>query len=145
MTPTSLAVTTITAAAIATATVRLYLKPRRIPRLIRSRRWCPVPHLILERADAWAASLGCDGYTVLRDGGGTRWRVESYQGWLQVSDAYARRMANRVLRPTPAKTCAVNPGEMTWRKTQAACSVRWRWYDHPSGARGYIQPYEAQP
>ena len=133
-------------AAITTATVKTYLKPRRLPRLIRSARRCPVPHLILERADAWAASLGCDGYTVLRDGGGTRWRVESYQGWLQVSDAYARRMASRVWRSTPAKTCAVNPGEMTWRKTQAACSVRWRWYDHPSGARGYLtHPSEAQP
>lgn len=134
-------------AAVTTATVRLYLKPRRLPRLIRSQRRCPVPHLILERADAWAASLDCDGYTILRDGGGARWRVESCRGYLQVSDALARRIANRVLRPTPAKTCAVNPGEMTWRQSRlAALRASWRWYDHPSGARGYLtHPSEAQP
>ena len=130
--------------AFTTATVKAYLKPRRLPRLIRSARRCPVPQLILERADAWAASLGRDGYTILRDGSGTRWRVESYQGYLQVSDAYVQRKASRVWRATPANTCAVNPGEMAWRKMHAALAVRWSWYDNPSGARGYLtHPYEA--
>lgn len=113
--------------AITTTTVKTYLKPCRIPRLIRSARRCPVPHLILERADAWAASLGRDGYTILRDGSGTRWRVESYRNWLQVSDAYAQRIANRV-----------------WRARGGGCAVRWSWYDNPSGARGYLtHPCEA--
>ena len=113
--------------AFTTATIKTYLKPRRLPRLIRSARRCPVPQLILERADAWAASLGCDGYTILRDGGGTRWRVESYRGTIQVSDALARRIANRVREQHPYLR-----------------DTRWSWYDHPSGARGYItHPCEA--
>ena len=123
-------------AAVTTATIKTYLKPRRLPRLIRSPRRCPVPHLILERADAWAESLGersgCatlrqEGHTILRDGSGTRWRAESYRNWLQVSDAYAQRIANRV-----------------WRATATSRAVRWSWYDHPSGARGYLtHPSEA--
>lgn len=115
------------ALAVTTAVVKTYLKPRRLPRLIRSQRRCPVPALILERADAWAESLGRDGYTILRDGSGTRWRVESYQGWLQVSDAYAQRIANRVREQHPYLR-----------------ATRWSWYDHPSGARGYLtHPSEA--
>lgn len=108
-------------AAITTATVKAYLKRRRIPRLIRSRRRCPVPQIIMERADAWAASLDRDGHTILRDGSGTRWRAESYQGCLQVSDAYAQRIANRVREQHPHLR-----------------ATRWSWYDHPSGARGYL-------